>query len=321
MIAKKAFFILLLSIFLVFLTACKTHYLSLEEAEEKYKKVLEENSTSEESYRWLAVTYSIQGKQDELIELSKKAQSHYENLVKENPNDSYAYSVLGHIARTNGETKHALELYGRALEIDPNSVEAHRGLGELYLNEGKVDEAVAELNKALESDADNYRANIILGNIYLYDKNMTDYGIKHLDKALEAWPNREYSHSIFVSLGNAYTKLEDFKKAEKMFKEALEIYPNNYNVYNGLGNLYKSLGNAEKSKSMFEKSIELNPDYEWSYIGLANLYISQGELEKAETLLLKAIEVNPKNTKSYSLLEGIQNKKKESNGTKNISKV
>jgi len=74
--------------------------------------------------------------------------------------------------------------------------------------------------------------------------------------------------------------------------EALELFPNNYNVYMDLGNIERTLGNASKAIEYFKKAWEIIPTNSTPWLNIGNVYIRLGMYQEAEQAFLKGIEVN-----------------------------
>jgi spermidine synthase len=92
-----------------------------------------------------------------------------------------------------------------------------------------------------------------------------------LDKALDAFRQNEND------------------KAEQLYKDILEIDPENVMTWLNLGNVYASLQQYPAAEEAYNKSITLNPYYLFGYIALAKLYISTGSADRAKELLLKTL--------------------------------
>lgn len=60
------------------------------------------------------------------------------------------------------------------------------------------------------------------------------------------------------NIGQQFMEIQQFKKAEQLFKLNVTNYPENVYVYNSLGDFYVTLGNKEKAIENFKKSNSLN---------------------------------------------------------------
>lgn len=87
--------------------------------------------------------------------------------------------------------------------------------------------------------------------------------------------------------------------AEREFKYAIQLNPNNYKAYNALGVVELKQGNIDAAKSHIEKSLNLAPNYSVAIDNLGTVYLAEGNSSKAESLFKKAIAVNPNSASAY----------------------
>ena len=93
-------------------------------------------------------------------------------------------------------------------------------------------------------------------------------------------------------MGIVYSKTNQFRTAEKIFKKALELAPKAFSVWYNLAQTLKSLGDINSAIDGYKKCIELKPDFLNAFIGLGNLYFEQGIFSKAEAIYRKIIDLN-----------------------------
>ncbi|MEM3587180.1 MAG: tetratricopeptide repeat protein [Candidatus Jordarchaeaceae archaeon] len=113
--------------------------------------------------------------------------------------------------------------------------------------------------------------------------------------------------SSLLNEGKEYLKKEDYKKAEKKFKEALNQFIKN-NDLNGIAESETYLGivsqhqnNLKKAKEHFEKALKLHEDLDYKP-GISRVYTNMGALtlllskdfEKALELHQKALDISEK---------------------------
>ena len=89
-----------------------------------------------------------------------------------------------------------------------------------------------------------------------------------------------------------FTRRKEFKKAEKIYLELLEAFPDNTSVLSFLGLLYYNLGNYKKAEKYLEKSYKITPSKAIvSYIGLSKFVLTK--LSSAIPYLEEAINEKP----------------------------
>ena len=94
-----------------------------------------------------------------------------------------------------------------------------------------------------------------------YDKGMKAYNDKKYDLAIEnfnqALNYRPTSYSTLCVLGTSYAYVKDFKMAEKTFKDAIKLYPNEWNAYVLLADVLKSRHEYGQAIDYYEIAVSL----------------------------------------------------------------
>ncbi len=84
----------------------------------------------------------------------------------------------------------------------------------------------------------------------------------------------EIEHAMGTGLLNA----DQWERAEKHFKKAVEIDPNLYKAWYSLGLIYID---SEKGMEYFRKAIEVKPDYSPAYYWIAYYYTRYGNFKES----------------------------------------
>ncbi|MBM3861693.1 MAG: tetratricopeptide repeat protein, partial [Verrucomicrobia bacterium] len=167
-----------------------------------------------------------------------------------------------------GNYRKAVDIYKRALELDPGLLRARRDLAMACVALGEFDEA----------------------------KN-------HLVEVLRLDPKDVWS---WVVLANHYSKQEnDFATAERFYKRALDIKPNDAWALNGFGVLKTELGQPKDALKYFDAAIAAQPKLANAYYAKAVILQSQGDLPAAATALKTLFRVAEyQDARSIPLFEG-----------------
>ncbi len=104
--------------------------------------------------------------------------------------------------------------------------------------------------------------------------------------------------------------IADYKKAEKLYEQSLEIYkqelgenhPATASSYNNLAGVYASQGKYKEAESLYKKGLEISekifgenhPDTAISYNNLGYVYDRQEKYKEAESLYKKGLEISEK---------------------------
>ncbi|WP_269603957.1 tetratricopeptide repeat protein [Prochlorococcus marinus] len=130
-------------------------------------------------------------------------------------------------------------------------------------------------------------------------------------KAIEIKPDFADAHYNLANLLQAIGKLQE---AEVLYRKAIEIKPDYTDAHLNLGNLLKDISKLQEAELSYRKSIEIKPDYAQAHLNLGIILRDLGKLEEAELYTRKAIEINSDSPDNYLILGSIlelNNKLKE----------
>lgn len=203
---------------------------------------------------------------------------------------------------------HGVELFGqgdeneaelyilKAIECDPVFEEAYESLGVLYGRQERFEEAIEFMQKLSELNPKSVMAHT----------NMSLYYMKvgEIDKAEEQ--KSKATVKQFQQLGDEAAqkrkmeeaerrKKEDLEKREEMFREVLEIDPDDTLANFGLGEIEREKGNFELSINHYKKAIESKKNYSVAWLGLGKSHIGKGETQKAREVFNEGIAIASKN--------------------------
>ena len=173
------------------------------------------------------------------------------------PNDSDGWYNLGRTKYNENRFAEAISAFQQCLKLDPKNVKAEDNLGLSFAGLGRNEEATAAYRQAIawqeESLSKNPRAYIDFGSL-LIDENRPKDAVTLLLQAIEIDPRDSKTHEL---LGKAYTRLEDFPKAQVELEKAVELSPQTPNLHCMLAPLYHKQGLAEKAKAEYERCATL----------------------------------------------------------------
>ncbi|MGC8793174.1 MAG: tetratricopeptide repeat protein, partial [Bryobacteraceae bacterium] len=160
----------------------------------------------------------------------------------------------------------AIEHYKAALNADPGASFLAEELTDLYVQAGRLRDAVVEAEQMLARNPDNIEAHRILGRIYSrmigdpaqgrLDEGMLRRAIEQFQKVTEKDPSDE---DAWVTLGRLHRMAQNSVDAERAFRKALELDPDNEYALHGLALLYADLGDTKTAIQMWQRLAEHNP--------------------------------------------------------------
>lgn len=147
------------------------------------------------------------------------------------------------------------------------------------------------------------RANAKLGLGYMVQGD-NEVALSKLKKALEQDEDNDDAHHYLAEL---YNRLDDEAKAEKHYKRALDISPDNTAILNNYGVFLCRYHRFEASMAVFEKILKdpLFKSKAQTYENMGLCANQQGNIKLAEEYFRKALRYNPKLPKALLSLAQI----------------
>ena len=190
--------------------------------------------------------------------------------------------------RTKNDLDKAVDYFRQAVAIDPNYALAYSGLADVFLILGGYDYSRPRLDfaaegrsyalRALSLDGSLSQAHHSVGLLYqTVDHNFVG-AEKEYRLAIELDPNNA---AAWTSLGSLLTCLGRMSEAEASYRRALEIEPASANVNRGLGGFLLMSRRYEESAEQFRKTVDLEPGFIVGHLSLANAYMQQGKDSEA----------------------------------------
>ena len=206
-------------------------------------------------------------------------------------NQGEAYRNLGEAYMQQGDFSSALREFLKAKKLYSRDPYLQNDLGLAYMAKNRPDLAIKHFKKAVKLKPDYAPANNNLGTAYLAKKEW-DVAIacfkKIVDDILYVTP-----HYPLTNLGWAYYNKQEYKLAEKYYRNALELEPNFIIALRGLGQNYMAMERAADAVAMLEKAVKNYPRSAESYFYLAKAYGLSHEYKKAISAFNKVIELAP----------------------------
>jgi serine/threonine protein kinase/Flp pilus assembly protein TadD len=185
------------------------------------------------------------------------------------------------------DNEQVIRLYKNALEIDPNYALAYAGLGDAYamgynkfgFSPAWIDSALAVSKKAIEIDPNSSEAHKALGTAYsVIDR--TGAAIDAYKKSIELNPGNDVATG---NLGHRYLKKGQLREALKWNLKTVELNPISAASRVQLGTVYKSLCEDFKAQRAYKNALDLDPKLVSTRKRLIELYLAQNNYNKALT--------------------------------------
>lgn len=257
------------------------HQRKWSEAETNFRKALEHGSDNAIGQEYLIHTLHHQHKFDE-------AKTMCHSWIDQS-GSTKARGYLALLEMDSGQGEKAREIANAVLEEDPDNIDAGIVVGISDIEEQDIDVAIEQFERVLANQPDHPRALFGLGLSHLHQQHH-DQAITLMEQAAKQMPR---DTGIRVAMGWAKTTQQDFKGAEAIFREVIELDRNFSEGYGGLAYILALQGKINEARDAMQRAQWLDPG---SFGAAASqsvlLGIEQGT-DKATEFLANALEMPP----------------------------
>jgi tetratricopeptide (TPR) repeat protein len=183
------------------------------------------------------------------------------NIVRANPGDVDAMSVLGDLQRTDERYLEAAETYTRAIEVaggeKPGNWRFYYVRGIAYERAKEWPKAESDFLRALELRPDQPQVLNYLGYSWVDQGINLEPALEMIEKAVAAAPNDGY---IVDSLGWAFYRMGRYEDAVEALEKAVQLRSNDPEINDHLGDAYWKTG--RKLEAKFQWTVASHVDEE-----------------------------------------------------------
>lgn len=194
-------------------------------------------------------------KEDDLV----TAENKFRLAIKLDPAYGDAYESLGVMLGRQDRYAEAIELMKQLSEVDPKSVLAHTNMSLFLMKLGRIEEA--EEQKSLATV-----------------KSFQTFGDEFKQKEAEAALRKKQQ--------------EEWSQRENMFRQVLEIDPEDTLANYGLGSIAVEKGEWQTARDHLEKVLAADPKYSVAYLALGKALKGMGLVEEAKNIWKEGIKVS-----------------------------
>jgi len=214
---------------------------------------------------------------------------------------AHMYAELaGNTTSRNDYVNLAIENYKAAIKADPNSALLAEELSDVYSQSGRLRDGQTDAEQAIKTNPNDLAAHRVLARIYVrqidaqrgrVNETMVRQATQEYQKITELAPQ---DADAWVWLGRLQTASQKMDDAERAFKKALEIEPDNEDGLTGLATVLGIKGDGTGAADLLKRAAEKNPSAD-SLSRLADAYEQMKEFGLAADALSRALELNPPN--------------------------
>jgi len=205
-----------------------------------------------------------------------------------------AYTLLGDIYEDIKRPEKAIDAYSQVPENSPLRANAEMEIAINLQRLERKDEALARLNGLIAQQPGNYDALVTLGNVHRNNEDFAQAGEAY-DRAIATFTKPQPAHwRVFYYSGISNERMKNWEKAEKQFRRALELAPEEAMVLNYLGySMVDKKINLPEAMAMIKKAVALKPNDGYIVDSLGWAYFQLGDYEQALIHCERAVELLP----------------------------
>lgn len=221
-----------------------------------------------------------------------------ETIIKENPDDAGAHSLLGISHLQQNQIDKAYKHLTRSLKIFPADKDTLVALGQVHLRRDNAREAENCFDQAAGFTKDDVEI-MRLSAISIMRQGRLSEAIALLDRLLSLSP---MDADAFNKRGFARQQAGDLTGAIANFSRAILLQKKFVEAWNNRGNALRLQGRYEQALADFDKAISLRPDYAIAHAGKATTLLAMNRLDEAKQSAEKSIALAPESPQFHSTL-------------------
>jgi Tfp pilus assembly protein PilF len=168
-----------------------------------------------------------------------EAEAKFRSLANADPSSTVAALGLAQTLDAEGKPE-AADAYRKYLVLQPNDQEARARIVHFLVEQQSYDEALAELDRADKDKAPSVDTLRLRADIQIAQKRFDD-AIATLQRAIALTPK---DTQLVAGLGRIYLQKHDYASAEKQFKAAIQLDPNNVAYWKDMNSAYYLSGDC-----------------------------------------------------------------------------
>jgi tetratricopeptide (TPR) repeat protein len=184
----------------------------------------------------------------------------------------------------------AIEQFQAILKLDPRDTYSSLWLARLYRFENKHEDAEQVLRGVVRQEPDNEPALEQLGQL-LIDEGRLQEAVDLLAQAA----SDSASSDLYDLLGEAYSQLKDYAKAEAAYRKAVDGDPDDPGHRHGLAQALMGEDKYAAALEQFQRLSELEPGNWENHVRASSLERRLGQFSEAESSLARARQLAPGN--------------------------
>lgn len=174
-----------------------------------------------------------------------------------------AMDVLGLVYFQMGRIPESISLYEDLNRENPNNTEVATHYAQVLANGGETDKAERILLNVLKTNPDHLEALQFLANV-LGQKGLHEKALLYLEKGINIHTDKDGKQALenmYFQHGNHHKDLKQYDQALQSYKKAVELQPGNIKAHVNIGAIYHLKGNFRKAREHYQIVLEHDPGH------------------------------------------------------------
>ena len=218
----------------------------MDESKKYYRRAIEINPNYTRATYNLGTLFEQQNKYSDALK-------EFDNLLNQDPTNIAARYKLASVFLSLDHYNKAIEHFNKILDTESEHIPTLRSLARAYLKTGEKEKATECYNRLIQIDSENKDFHLDIAYIMKEKKNYKQ-AEKEVNTYLKANPEDLRGR---ILLGDIYDLQGHTKHAIQVFKDTIDIYPDNSESYYCLARLHRKNNDQLKAIETFEELITL----------------------------------------------------------------
>jgi len=232
----------------------------------------------------LGAIYRRLKRYDESIAILQRALDEDRQLPAVNYNLGYTYREMGNY-------QDAIDSFEKVIRVNPDDVLAYNHLGSVYFALKQYEKSVSSYRRGLQIDQNHPILNYNLAKVYEAVKNNND-AVRCYKVALRTRPGWTDAIKDYTNL---LMRTDNNKEAADIIQQGIKLYPNNAEMLEILGDIYLNDYDYSSAEKIFKKACSIKPDDVKALVGLSKALEKSDKSEYALDAAMSALELDPEN--------------------------
>lgn len=187
------------------------------------------------------------------LDETKKANEYLQMSVAKDSSSSNAYYYKGLTEYEMEKNSEAIASFSKAISLDDSIPDYYSYKGEAYLALNQMDSAMVYLRKAIDyPDCDVYNYSFLAYAFQMIEQR--DSAVYYYDYALKLTEPGDDMHEVAMyNKGLMYFLMKDYQKSIDVFKEYVEVYPEDYQAMSKYIQAIVGQGETDEHLALIEK--------------------------------------------------------------------